>query len=59
MSHWTRRLQTAIYNITCKIWTSTQYNIINSNTKLKDKLEVEFVTTSVNIYVYVYLNKYS
>jgi hypothetical protein len=29
------------------MWTSTQYNIINNNTKFKDQLEVEFVTTSI------------
>jgi len=59
MSHWTRQLQTAIYNIICKIWTSTHYNIINSNKKFKDKLEDEFVTTSVYIYNIYVLYKYS
>ena len=28
------------------MWASTQYNIINNNTKFKDQLEVEFVTAS-------------
>ena len=45
LSNWERQLQIAIYNTTYNIQTSTQYNIINNNTKFKDKLEVEFVTT--------------
>jgi hypothetical protein len=36
------------------IWTSTQYNIINNNTKFKDQLEVEFATTSIYVCVYIY-----
>jgi hypothetical protein len=30
-----------------------QYNIINNNTKFKDHLEVEFVTTSIYVCVCV------
>ena len=56
MSNWTRQLHTAIYNINCKIWTYTQYNIINSNTKFEDKLEVEYVTISVYIYMCISIN---
>jgi len=44
--HANYRLQFIYYNTTDNIWTSTQYNIINNNTKFKDQLEVEFVTTS-------------
>jgi len=44
--HINYRLQFIYYNITYNIWTSTQYNIINNNTKFKGQLEVEFVTTS-------------
>jgi hypothetical protein len=47
--HWTCQLQIIIYNTTNNIWTSTQYNIINNNTKFKDQLEVEFATTSMYI----------
>jgi hypothetical protein len=45
-----------IYNTTYNIWTSTQYNIINNNTKFKDKLEVEFASTYIYIYVCIYIN---
>ena len=38
MLHWRRQLQITIYNTTYNIWTSTQYNIINNNTKFKDQL---------------------
>ena len=39
------------------IWTSTQYNIINNNTKYKDQLEVEFVTTSRNMCIHTNIPK--
>ena len=43
--------------ITHNIWTSTQYNIINNNTKFKDKLEVEFVTTYRFMCIYINIPK--
>jgi len=46
IGHVSYRLQFIYYNTTNNIWTSTQYNIINNNTKYVDRLEVEFVTTS-------------
>jgi hypothetical protein len=46
IGHISYRLQFIYYNTTCNIWTSTQYNIINNNTKFKAQLEVESVTTS-------------
>ena len=33
------------YNTTYNKWTSTQYNIINNNTKFKGHLDVESITT--------------
>jgi hypothetical protein len=33
------------------ICTSTQYNAVNNNTKFKDQLEVEYVSTSRNIFL--------
>jgi hypothetical protein len=36
-------------------WTSTQYNIINDNTKFKGQLEVESVTASIYMCIYVAL----
>ena len=39
------------------MWTSTQYNIINNNTKFKDQLEVESVTTSRNMCIYINIPK--
>jgi len=57
MYHWTRQLQVTIYNTTYNIWTATQYNVVNNNTKFKDQLEVEFVTTAIytSIYIYIYI----
>jgi hypothetical protein len=51
------RLQFIYYNTTCNIWTSTQYNIINNNTKLKDQLKVEFETTSRYMCIYINIPK--
>jgi len=51
--HVSYRLQFIYYNTTYKIWTSTQYNIINNNTKFEGQLEVEFVTTSRYMGIYV------
>jgi hypothetical protein len=53
LNNWTRQLQFTFYNTTCNIWTSTQYNIINNNTKFKDQLEVEFGTTSRYMCVFI------
>jgi len=39
------------------IWTSTQYNIINNNTKFKDQLEVESATTSRYMCIYINIPK--
>jgi len=50
--HINYRLQFIYYSRTYNIWTSTQYNIINNNTKFK--VEVEFVTTSR--YMCIYMN---
>jgi len=50
------RLQFMYYNTTYNIWTSLQYNIIN-NTKFKDQLEVEFVTTSRYMFIYINIHK--
>ena len=47
MYHWTRQLQITIYNTSYNIQTSTQYSIINNNSKFKDQLEVEFVKMSI------------
>jgi hypothetical protein len=50
--HVNYRLQFIYHNTTYNIWTSTQYNIINSNTKFnKDQLEVQSVTTSRYMYI--------
>ena len=47
-------LQFKYYNTTYNIWTSTQYNIINNNTKFVDHLEVEFIT--ISRYMCIYIN---
>jgi hypothetical protein len=54
IGHVNYRLQFIYYNTTYKIWTSTQYNIINNNTTFKDQLEVESVSTSRNMCLYKY-----
>jgi len=46
IGHVNYRLQFIYYNATYNMWISTQYNIINNNTKCKDQLEVESVTAS-------------
>jgi len=51
------RLQFICYSTTYNIWTSTQYIIINNNTKSKDQLEVDFVTTSRYMCIYVNITK--
>jgi len=57
IGHVNYRLQFTTHNI----WTSTQYNIrvINNNTKFKDQLEVEFVTTSRFMCIYINIPKSS
>ena len=57
IGHINYRLQVIYYNITFNIWTSTQYNKINNNTKFKDQLEVEFVSTSRNMCIYINIPK--
>ena len=51
------RLQFLYYNTMYNIWASTQYNTINNNTKFKDQLEVEFLTTSRYMCIYINLLK--
>jgi hypothetical protein len=51
------RLQFICCNTTYNIWTSTQYNIINNNTKYKYQLEVESVPTSRNMCIYTNIPK--
>jgi hypothetical protein len=51
--HVNYRLQVIYYNTTYNIWTSTQYNIINNDTKFTDQLDVEYVTTSRYICVFI------
>jgi hypothetical protein len=48
-------LQFIYYNTTYNIWTSIQYNI--NNTKFKDQLEVESVTTSRYMCIYINIPK--
>ena len=50
-------LQFIYYNTTYNKWISTQYNIINNNTKFKDKLEVESVSISRNMCIYINILK--
>jgi hypothetical protein len=59
IGHVNYKLQITIYNTTYNIRTSTQYNIINNNTKFKDQLEVEFVTTSRYMCIYINIPKSS
>jgi len=40
------------------MWTSAQHSIINENTKFKDQLEVEFITTSRYMCSYIYIHIY-
>ena len=55
--HVNDRSQFTYYNITYNKWISTQYNVINNNTKFKHKLEVEFVTTSRYMCIYINILK--
>ena len=57
IGHVNYRLQFINYNTTYNIWTSTQYSVINNNTKFKDQLEVEFVTTSRYMCIYINIPK--
>ena len=49
------RLQFTYYNITYNIWRSTQFNIINNNTKFKDQFGVVSVTTNRNICICIFI----
>jgi len=51
------RLQFVYYNTTYNICSSTQYNIINNNTKFKGDLEVEFGTTTRYMCIYINIPK--
>jgi hypothetical protein len=53
IGHVNYRLQFIYYNTTYNIWTSTKYNIIINNTKFKGQLEVESVTTSRYMCIYI------
>jgi hypothetical protein len=55
IGHVNYRLQFIYYNITYNIWTSTQYDVINNNTKFKDQLEVISVTTNRNMRIYIFI----
>ena len=57
--HVNYRLQFVYYNTTKNIWTSTQYNVINNNTKFKGQLKVEFVTTTRYMSTYINIIKSS
>ena len=57
LQHWTRQLQITIYNTTYSIRTSTQYNVINNNKKFKGLPEVEFITTSGYMCIYINILK--
>ena len=50
-------LQLIYYSTTYNIWTSTQYNIINNNIKSKGQLEVEYITTSRYMCIYINISK--
>jgi hypothetical protein len=54
IGHVNYRLQFIQYSTTYNIQTSTQYNTINSNTKCKDQLTVQSVTTSRYMCIYIY-----
>jgi hypothetical protein len=49
IGHFNYRLQFIYYNTTYNICTSTQYNVLDNNTKFKYQLEVQSVTTSRNM----------
>jgi len=55
IGHINYRLQFIYYNITYNIWTSTQYSVINNNTKFKDQFEVVSVTTNRNMCFYIFI----
>jgi len=54
--HVNYRLQFIYYNTTYNIWTSIHYDIIK-NTKFEDQLEVESVTTSIYMCIYINIPK--
>jgi hypothetical protein len=53
--HFNYRLQFIYYNTTYNICSSTQYNVINNNTKFKDQLEVASVTTNKIMCIYIFI----
>jgi len=57
VAQWTHQLHITIYNTTYNIRTSTQYIVINNNTKLKVQSEVEFVTASRYMCIYINIPK--
>jgi len=57
IGHINYSLQFIYYNTTYNIWTSTQNNIININTKLKGEVEVESVTASRYMCIYINISK--
>jgi len=50
IGHVNYRLQFVYYNTNYNVWTATQYNVINNNTKFNNQLEVQSVTTYIHIY---------
>jgi hypothetical protein len=57
VGHVNYRLHFIYYNATYNTWISTQYNVINNNTEFEDQLEVEFVTTSRYMCIYIHIFK--
>jgi len=50
-------LQFIYYKTTYNIWTASQNNIINNNTKFKGEVEVKSVTTSRYMCIYINISK--
>jgi len=57
IGHVNYSLQFIYYNTSYNIWSSTEYNVINNNTKFKGQLEVESVTTSRYMCININISK--
>jgi Lhr-like helicase len=57
IGHDNDKLQFIYYNTTYNICTATKYNVINNNTKFKGQLEVEFVTKSRYMCIYINISR--
>jgi len=55
--HINYRLQFLYYITAYNIWTSTQYNILSNDAKFKDQSEVESVTISRIMCIYINIRK--